>query len=408
MIFTNIRMALSSIRTAKTRSILTMLGVIIGVMSVVMTVSVGEGIKNQVINQINKLGNNIVIIKPGKDTDEQNNKLGIFNLNSQIASSTLTKADLDSLQTVPGVASVSPSAIITGEVTSADKSGYNSGVIIATNASMQNTLNQKVEFGQFFDDSDATKDVAVIGSNVAASLYDQRDPIGRAINLKGHEYIIRGVLTSAPENPLNIGPNYNDAIYIPMDSGKKLAGGNIQISEITTRIKDGENIATVSEAIKATLSKNHAGQDDFTLVSQAKYLNFANQIFTWLTTLVAMVAGISLFVGGIGIMNIMLVSVSERTREIGVRKAIGATNQQILSQFLVEATVISVTGGIIGVLLSMLLSFIMRITTSIHPSISFGTIIIATGVSTLVGVIFGMAPAIQAARKDPIVALRHH
>ena len=408
MIFTNIRMALSSIRTAKTRSILTMLGVIIGVMSVVMTVSIGEGIKKQALDQINKLGNNIIIVKSGKDTVDGNNKLGFFNLNNQTSSSTLTNADLVSIQALPAVASASPSAIITGEVTSAEKSDYNNGVIIATNASMQNTLNQKIEFGQFFDNADATKDVAVIGTAVAASLYDQRDPIGRAINLKGREFIIRGVLASAPENPLNIGPNYNDAIYIPMEPGKKLAGGNIQISEITARVKDGESMASVSEAIKSTLYKNHSEQNDFTLVSQDKYLNFAEQIFTWLTTLVAMVAGISLLVGGIGIMNIMLVSVSERTREIGVRKAIGATNQQILSQFLVEATVISVTGGIIGVLLSMFLSFIMRITTSVHPSLSLRTIIIATGVSTLVGILFGMAPAVQASRKDPIVALRHH
>ena len=408
MIFTNIRMALSSIKTAKVRSFLTMLGVIIGVMSVVMTVSIGEGIKNQTINQINKLGNNIIIIKPGKDSDEQTTKLGIFNLNSQISTSTLTTADVESLQNIPGVASVSPSAIITGEVSSAERSGYNNGVIIATNSSMQNTLNQKIEFGEFFENKDMAKDVAVIGSGVASSLYDQRDPIGRSINLKGQEYIIRGVLDSAPENPLNIGPNYNDAVYIPMDSGKKLAGGNLQISEITARVNDGANITAASDAIKTKLSSNHSGQDDFTLVSQAKYLNFANQVFNWITSLVAMVAGISLFVGGIGIMNIMLVSVSERTREIGVRKAIGATNQQILSQFLVEATVISVTGGIIGILLSLLLSFILRVTTSIHPSVSISTMLIATGISTIVGIIFGMAPAIQAARKDPIVALRHH
>lgn len=408
MILTNIKMALASIRTSKIRSFLTMLGVIIGVMSVVMTVSIGEGIKNQVIGQINKLGNNIIIIRPGKSADNQNGQFGAFSFNSSIASSTLTVADVDSIKAIPGVASASPNAIITGEVTSAEKSDYNNGTIIATTTSMQDTLNQKVEFGQFFDEADANKDVAVIGSAVASSLYDQRDPIGRAINIKGHEFIIRGVLSAAPENPMNIGPNYNNAIYIPMEAGKRLTNGNIQISEISVRVKDGENITTVSNAVKDTLYKNHANQEDFNLVSQTKYLNFANQIFTWLTTFVAMIAGISLFVGGIGIMNIMLVSVSERTREIGVRKAIGATNQQILTQFLVEATVISVMGGIIGVLLSLLLSFLIRITTSVHPSVSLSTIIIATGVSTLVGIVFGMAPAIQAARKDPIVALRHH
>ena len=407
MILTNIKMAFASIRSAKIRSFLTMLGVIIGVMSVVMTVSIGEGIKNQVVGQIDKLGNNIITVRPGKTPDNKNG-ISSINFSSPIASSTLTEADIASIQAIPGVENASPNAIVTGAVTSAERSDYNNGVIIATNSAMQTTLNQKIEFGQFFEPSDATKDVAVIGTNVAAELYDQRDPIGRAINLKGQEFIIRGVLASAPENPLNIGPNYNNSIYIPLESGKKLSGSNLQISEITIKVKDGEKISAISNAVKDTLYKNHNNQEDYSIVNQAQYLLLANQIFTWLTTFVALIAGISLLVGGIGIMNIMLVSVSERTREIGVRKAIGATNQQILSQFLVEATAISVFGGIIGVLLSLFLSFIIRITTSIHPSVSLSTIVIATGVSTLVGIVFGLAPAVQAARKDPIVALRHH
>ena len=246
----------------------------------------------------------------------------------------------------------------------------------------------------------------MIGSNVAADLYDIRDPIGRVITIKGQEFIIRGVLTAAPENPLNIGPSFNNIIYVPLESGKRLANGGIQVSEINIKVAEGQKLDEISNAISNTILKNHNGQQDFTVVKQTEYLLLANQIFNLLTTFVAAVAGISLLVGGIGIMNIMLVSVSERTREIGVRKAIGATNQQILSQFLVEATVISVMGGIIGVLLSLFASFIIRVNTTIHPSISIETILIATGISTIVGIVFGMAPAIQAALKDPIEALR--
>ena len=407
MILTNLKMALGSIRTAKVRSFLTMLGVIIGVMSVVMTVSIGEGVKNQVIGQIDKLGNNIITIKPGKTPEKRDGQITNVSFGSQISTSTLTDADITALKELTGVVAVAPNAVITGTVESVENYDYSSGVVIATTNETQQVLNQTAEFGQFFAPNDTTKDVAVIGSNVAADLYDQRDPIGRIITIKGRDYIIRGVLSAAPENPLNIGPNFNNAIYIPYESGKRLSGGTLQISEINIKVKEGQTLDSISSAIKDTLYKSHNNQEDFTIVKQTEYLALANQIFTMLTSFVAAIAGISLLVGGIGIMNIMLVSVSERTREIGVRKAIGATNQQILSQFLVEATVISVFGGIIGVLLSVLLSFVIRVSTTIHPSISLETIIIATGVSTLVGVIFGIAPAIQAARKDPIEALRH-
>jgi len=405
MIVTNLRMALGSIRTSRIRSLLTMLGVIIGVMSVVMTVSIGEGVKNQVLGQIDKLGNNIITVRPGKTATK--NTLGQLGFNSLITTSTLTESDVEAVQQIDGVIAASPNAVIAGKIASAERSDYAGGTIIATTNDTEAVLNQSIEYGQFFEPADVTKDVAIIGSAIADQLYDQRDPIGRVITLKGKEYIIRGVLTAAPENALNIGPGYNNAIYIPYESGKKLAGNTPQISEINIKVKPGQTLESISSAIRDALYKNHNNQDDFTLIKQTEYLQIANQLFTILTSFVAAIAGISLLVGGVGIMNIMLVGVSERTREIGVRKAIGATNQQILGQFLVEATVISILGGINGILLSLLASFILRITTNIHPSVSLETIVVATGVSTIVGVFFGMAPAIQAARKDPIEALRH-
>jgi putative ABC transport system permease protein len=404
---TNVKMSLSSIRSNRIRSFLTMLGVIIGVMSVVMTVSIGEGVKNQVLTQISNLGSNIITIQPGQPGVDSSGKIKNIKLTAPISTSTLSEADVATIAAVRGVVAVSPNAVLTTSVESAETPAYGDGVVMATTYDTKNVLNQSVEYGEFFEKSDMTKDVAIIGSNVADALYHQRDPIGRAVIIKGHEYIIRGVLSAAPENPLNIGPNYNNAIYIPFDSAKRLMNGPLQISELNIKVAAGQKLSDITNRIKDALYSAHNNQYDFTVVSQKEYLNLANQLFTLLTTFVAAVAGISLLVGGIGIMNIMLVSVSERTREIGVRKAIGATNQQILSQFLVEAVVISIFGGIFGVLLSLVASFILRISTAIHPSISLETILLATGVSTLVGIIFGITPAIQAARKDPIEALRH-
>jgi ABC-type antimicrobial peptide transport system permease subunit len=407
MILNNVKMAMTSIREARIRSLLTMLGVVIGVASVVMTVSIGEGIKNQVVSQINQLGNNVISIRPGRAFNlNPTGKITKINIDSLVSTSTLTDKDLASVKAVHGVADASYSAMITGSVSTSNIPNYTNATILATLPNNDQILGQKIAYGEFFNQDSADIATAVIGSNIANDLFGQPQPIGNEFNLKGQTFIIRGILAATPENPLNFGTDFNNVIYIPYDIGKQISGGNLQISELDAKVTKGSSVTAVGNTIRQALLNNHNGQEDFTIIKQTEYLNATNQVFNILTSFVAAIAGISLLVGGIGIMNIMLVSVSERTREIGVRKAIGATNQQILSQFLIEATVISLFGGAIGILFSLLASFIIRLTTAIHPSLSLTTIILATGVSTLVGIIFGMAPAIQAARKDPIEALR--
>jgi len=385
-----------------------MLGIIIGVASVVMVVSIGEGVKNQVTTQINKLGSNVITIRPGAQPEGGAGTISAIRFSAPVSSSTLSSQDIAVITALPGVTAAAPSAVISGTVASIDNPNDTNTTVNATTVDIQTTLDQTLEFGEFFSSNDSDRNVAIIGNSVAADLFNVRDPIGRVFTIKGQEFIVRGVLTLAPENPLNIGPNFNNAIYIPLDAAKSIAGPAPQISEINIRLKDDKNMPATIEQIRQALYKAHGNQEDFTIITQAEYLSLANQIFTILTAFVAAVAAISLLVGGIGIMNIMLVSVSERTREIGVRKAIGATNQQILSQFLVEATMISIFGGLIGVIIALVASFIIRITTNIQPSISLRTIVIATAAATLVGIVFGIAPAIQAARKDPIESLRHN
>lgn len=408
MIFNNIKMALASIKSTGARSFLTMLGVIIGVASVVIIVAIGQGVKQQVIDQIDQLGSDIVNVRSGKlfDTDS-NGRITRLNTGGALGASTLTSADIDSLKKLPTVEAVAYNAVITGIASSYENEGYNQAVITATSPETFEVLGQKVEFGEFYTFSDVGYNTAVIGSNVAVELFKQPDPIGRVFNIKGENFTVRGILTATPESPLNIGTNYNDIIYIPIEAGQKITSDNLPISVINIKVKNSQTVDQAVEQIRGALLKNHGEQEDFTVIEQSQYLDVANQSFNLLTTLVASIAAISLFVGGIGIMNIMLVGVSERTHEIGVRKAIGASNQQILGQFLVEATVISVLGGIIGILLALLAAYIIRLVTDIHPVISITTILIATAVSTIVGILFGMMPAAKAARKDPIEALRH-
>lgn len=401
-------MALASIKSSKIRSALTMLGIVIGVMSVVVTVSLGEGVKNQVIKQVNQVGDDIIVVRPGKTIErDTNGKITKFNLVAGFGASTITEQDVANIRKINGVDAVAPASLITAAISTPETQDYAGAIVIATTSDMSKILNQKLDYGDFFTDDSSRKLEAVIGSNVAASVFKQRDPIGRVMTIRGQNIIVRGIFAPFPNNPLNIGQNYNDAVFIPFETGKRIAEGTSEIRELSIKATDPAKASELTAKINQTLLAAHNGQEDYTILKQSEFVNATDQVFSVLTTFVAAIAGISLLVGGIGIMNIMLVSVSERTKEIGVRKAIGATNKQILGQFLIEAIVLSAMGGVIGVLLSAIAAYAIKMTTDLTPSLSLKTILLATGIAAVVGVVFGMAPAIKAARKDPIQALRH-
>lgn len=407
MLRAHIKMALASLGSAKIRSFLTMFGVVIGVSSVLIAVSIGQGVKQQVLEQINQLGDDVITVIPGKSfSTDDSGKITGFNAAATQGVSTLSQQDIEAIRKIEGVSIVSPSVYIAGVASSPERPNYSGATIIATSPNIKDILATKLEYGEFFTDKDAQKKVIVVGSNVANDLFNQRDPIGRSVTIRGEDFTVRGVLATAAESPLNVGFNYNNAIYMPIETGKNLTNGANQINQITIKVADEKNTAAISTAIKDTLLKQHDDQEDFTVIQQKDFLQATDQVFGILTSFVAAVAGISLFVGGVGIMNIMLVSVSERTREIGIRKAVGATNRQVVGQFMVEAMMLSIVGGIIGILLSFAAAYFIKLYTPIVPAISLPVIGLAFGVSVAVGIIFGIAPAIKAATKDPIQALR--
>lgn len=405
----NFKMAVSALRAAKWRSILTMIGIIVGVVSVVSTVALGEGIKRQLIGQINQMGNDTITVKPGRLVERDRNgrivKVNVTNSYSFTRGSLPTR-DLDVIKNTTGVKTTVPIGIISGSVKN-DSREYTDGSIIATSIDMATVLKTKVAYGTFFDNQAGVVPVAVVGSKVAEDLYDDRAPIGMTLTIHGQDFIIRGVLDSLSASPLPLGPDFNKTVFIPYDIAQSLTGGNTQLAEILAQSSSSAETNNTIAAINAAMLKSHGQQRDFTVLRQDENLSVTNDILTTLTAFIAGIAAISLIVGGVGIMNIMLVSVTERTREIGIRKALGATNTQILGQFLVEAVVLSFAGSAVGLFVSLLVVISVRISTHLQPIITWPIVLIACLVAVVVGIIFGIAPAAKAATKDPIDALRY-
>lgn len=402
---TNTRMALASIRSNKMRSFLTMVGIIIGVSSVIMTISLGEGIRRQVVDTNQANNDLLVTVRSGKiaQRDEDGNVTGV-NYLASIGSNTLTEQDYEALKKMPQASTVVPLATISGQATDFEGDIYDASIIASTKQ-LPDVLGQKVEFGSFFDDNG--QNIAIIGKRVAEDLFRENVPLGKLITVRGRDFIVGGVFEEFKTNPLSTVTDLNKAIFIPYAVAKDLSGGTPNIYQLMVLPKDNISADDLAAATNSQMLASHGNQADFTVLKSSETEIIARSSVQIATAFVAGIAAISLLVGGIGIMNIMFVSVTERTREIGVRKSLGATNQQIYSQFLIEAAVLSLVGGIAGVGIALAGNALFRITTDLQPAITWQAVVVAVGVSAAVGIIFGTAPAVKAARKDPIESLRY-
>ncbi len=413
MIWQNIKMALISIKSAKMRSFLTMLGIIIGVFAVLLMIGIGDGVKSQVSSQVSSLGANLLVVYSGKigsdssakNGQQQKSSGGGFNIASTIGSSTLTQNDVTSIEATPHIIHTAPYNIISSVVTYGQLS-TSSPFIVGTTSNYDDITQIKYSAGGFFtpQDNDARNNVVVLGEGTKHNLFGETDAIGKQITIRGQKFSVLGV-TKKSDGGASFGASADDMIYMPINTANKITGLN-QVFRIITQVDSPENISNAQEAINKTLKSNHGGQEDFSVLTQEDLLSTFNTILDLLTTFIVAIASISLLVGGIGIMNIMLVTVSERTREIGIRKAIGATSSNILGQFLIEAMILSINGGLCGLALSYLAGLLVGKYAGITPVFSLKALVLAVGVSLFVGVIFGVAPAIKAARKHPIQALK--
>lgn len=401
----HVKLALHSIRRAKMRSLFTMLGVIVGVVSVLVIISLGEGAKQDVRTQVQEYGSDLLLIRPGNTLSGGRDIGGVDLFSAFGTNGSLNNSDVDAVSGAESVQTVAPLSAVNG-IVSYDDQPYTNGAVIATTSTFPELLNHKTEFGEFFQPTDEGRRFAVIGKRVAEEVFQENVPVGKSLEFRGERYIVKGVFEEFDTSPFTPGANYNNAIFIPYTTGQAITEGNTQIFQILAKPSAPDLVDEAQTQVTSRLKENHGGQEDFSVLQQTETLALTNQTLDVLTGLVATIAAISLFVGGIGVMNVMIVSVTERTHEIGIRKAVGATDEQILQQFLAEAVILSAVGGVIGVTLSYAVVFYLRWFTDVGPVLPLGYAGLAIVVAVAVGVTFGVAPAVKAARKDPIDALR--
>jgi putative ABC transport system permease protein len=366
-----------------------------------LIVCIGQGIKQQISGQLGRYGKNILTITPGTSSMPGLSALtGI----SGASSSLLTANDLQTTQKVSGVAEVVPLATASGSM-SGDHT-VTSPFIVATNANFPDIINQSFSSGGFFDSGDDS-DTVVLGANIAQELFNSNAPLGQSLLWRGQQFIVAGVYNNFNAPPFSIEANFDNAVFIPYSTAAQLSGGGLGIYEILARSNSTTDTLQVANAVRSALTASHGGADDITVSRASDSNNASDQTIHLLTLLVGGAAIIALVVGGIGIMDVMLVSVTERMHEIGLRKAIGATNQQIMRQFMAEAFVLSAFGAVIGVALSAAGVGLLRAYTSIEAVLVWQAMVLAPVVAIAIGVFFGSMPAFKAARKDPIEALRH-
>lgn len=402
----NLKIAVKSLRATKMRTALTVLGIVIGVASVTAVMALGEGAKNMVRDQVAQLGDDIVTVRPGKATRDHGGNVLNYDILAALSASTLTERDLQTITQTEGVAAATPFMAVTGSIS--DGQGRTAaGAILATTPDCSEVFNLTMRAGEFISEY-TNRNSVVLGRDLAVDLLGSDVALGQKIQLRGKEFTVIGIAGHfASSVSVSNVFDLNRAAFIHMSTGKSLSQGVVQIQQINARVQNSDTIHPVTNALHQKLLSNHDNQEDFTILRPQDTLRLTDNLFRLLTNFISAVASVSILVGGVGIMNIMLVSVTERTREIGIRKAVGATNLQILWQFLIEGLAMTLTGGIIGIGVGYGLAFAAGTFLGFMPSLTWGIIGIALAVSTGVGLLFGAWPAIKAARKDPIEALRY-
>ncbi len=407
------RTSIKALRANKARSFLTMLGIIIGVASVIVIMSVGAGAQSLILGQIEGLGSNLISITPGK-SDEKGPPTSVLG----IVVTTLNEDDFKSIEKVKGSIGVSSiTAYVSGKATLSFKNTSMDASLEGVSESYLEAEGGELVSGRFFtsEENESLANLVVLGSGVKKELFGDSEAVGQRVKIKKQIFEVIGVFEERGQVAFS---NYDDSAFIPVKTMQKTIVGIDYLNNINVKADENYNIDDVIYNIEVILRDNHGikdqsgDSDDFSVRSLTDLLDLVRTITDALRYFLALMAGLSLVVGGIGIMNIMLISVNERTREIGVRKAIGASNKNIISQFLLEAVILTLFGGIIGIVSGVIVSWLISVVMKYLDYdwaliVSPVSVFLAIFISGLVGLVFGIYPAKKASKLEPVEALSY-
>ncbi len=406
-----VKISYKNLTAAKFRSFLTMLGIIIGVASVIIVMAIGAGAQALILNEVQSIGSNLVGVLPGA-SEEKGPPASVFG----VVVTTLKYDDLQAILKKKNVSNtVTGSGYVTGSATVSYKENSFSSSFQGVSSSLPNVEKVILKSGRFFSKEEETNlsRVAVLGYNRANDLFPNIDPVGKSITLKNLNFTVVGMMDKKGSSSFS---NPDDLIFVPLFTGQKLLLGIDYLNFIRIKVDSEGNLNRAVIDIKSTIREQHnikdPADDDFSVRNTAQALSILTNITNVLKYFLVSIAAISLVVGGVGIMNIMLIAVNQRIREIGLRKAVGARNIHIVYQFLIESIAVTLSGGILGILIGIIISYLAAIIIRSLGNtwefiITWQSVILATSVTIAIGIIFGMYPARKASRVSPMESLRY-
>lgn len=402
---THFHLAIDSLRRNRGRTFLSALGIAIGVASIVLILSLTGGINNLISANSDKNNADLILVRPSTGKNATESIISELTSNNQFVKSNLTLEDVKTIDNISEVSAVAPIAASTNAIKIGDRTVQ--GIdIVATNPEFASVTSLHLKNGQFLDSS-LRKNVAVLGYDIAMQQFGGTEAITKTFTYNGQHFMVVGVLDEV-NDPINYnGIDIDESIIIDINYASTFES-SIQIQQIDVRTITTDAVSKATESIKTNLTEAKNGDQSFTVITSSEDMHPAGSLLSIVSSMLTLVASISLVVGGVGIMNIMLVSVSERTREIGIRKSVGASSGNILLQFLFESIILSIMGGILGFALGYVGAFIISLITPFAPHISWQILATTGAVSLIVGILFGIYPAIKAARKDPIASLKFY